>query len=70
MGMDVKSGMQVIKAQIPLAEMFKYATELRSMTQGKGSYTMRFAYYEQVPHKIAQTIIEKAKKEKEEAAGK
>ncbi|MFC1631532.1 elongation factor G [Candidatus Omnitrophota bacterium] len=65
MGMDVRSGMQVIKAQIPLAEMFKYATDLRSMTQGRGSYSMKFASYEQVPQKISLQIIDQAKKEKE-----
>ena len=66
LGMDVRSNMQVIKAQAPLAEMFKYATDLRSMTQGKGSYSMKFSRYDQVPQKIAASIIEKAKKEKEE----
>lgn len=66
LGMDVRSGMQVLKVQVPLAEIFKYATDLRSMTQGRGSYSMKFSRYDQVPQKIAATIIEKAKKEKEE----
>ncbi|MBN2097666.1 MAG: elongation factor G [Candidatus Omnitrophica bacterium] len=66
LGMDVRSGMQVVKAQVPLAEIFKYATDLRSMTQGRASYSMKFTRYDQVPQKIAATIIEKAKKEKEE----
>lgn len=66
LGMDVRGNIQVIKAQAPLSEMFKYATDLRSMTQGRGSYSMKFASYEQVPQKIAMGIIEKAKKEKEE----
>ena len=66
LGMDMRSNMQVIKAQAPLAEMFKYATDLRSMTQGRGSYSMKFSRYDQVPQKIAASIIEKAKKEKEE----
>ncbi|MGA2775566.1 MAG: elongation factor G [Candidatus Omnitrophota bacterium] len=57
MGMDVKGRMQVMKAQIPLAEMFKYANDLRSITGGRGSYVMRFSHYEEVPHKIAQPII-------------
>jgi elongation factor G len=65
MGMDVRSNMQVVKAQVPLAEMFKYATDLRSMTQGRGSYTMKFARYDQVPQKISAGIIEKAKQAKE-----
>lgn len=66
LGMDVRSNMQVVKAQVPLAEIFKYATDLRSMTQGRGSYSMKFFRYEQVPQKISTSIIEKAKKEKEE----
>ncbi|MFA5276830.1 MAG: hypothetical protein WC417_08075, partial [Candidatus Omnitrophota bacterium] len=49
--------MQMMKAQIPLAEMFKYANDLRSITGGRGSYIMRFSHYEEVPHKIAQPII-------------
>lgn len=67
LGMDVRGSMQVIKVQVPLAEMFKYATDLRSMTQGKGSYSMKFSHYAQVPQKTSSIIIEKAKKEKEEA---
>lgn len=66
LGMDVRSNMQVIKVQVPLAEMFKYATDLRSMTQGRGSYTMKFSRYDQVPQKISATIVDKAKKEKEQ----
>ena len=57
MGMDSKGRLQIMKAQIPLSEMFKYANDLRSMTGGRGSYTMRFSHYEEVPHKIASTII-------------
>jgi elongation factor G len=57
MGMDVKGRSQIVKAQIPLAEMFKYANDLRSITGGRGIYTMRFSHYEEVPHKIAQPII-------------
>ncbi|MCK9595240.1 MAG: elongation factor G, partial [Candidatus Omnitrophica bacterium] len=57
MGLEVKGKMQVVKAIVPLAEMFTYASDLRSMTQGKGSYTMKFAHYEQVPGKIASPII-------------
>ena len=57
MGMDVKGKSQVVKANVPLAEMFTYANDLRSLTGGRGMYTMRFSHYEQVPHKIASTII-------------
>lgn len=59
MGMDVKGKSQVVKAQVPLAEMFTYANDLRSITGGRGSYTMRFSHYEEVPHKIASNIISK-----------
>ena len=58
-GMGVQGKSQVIKAKVPLAEMFKYASELKSMTGGRGSYTMRFSHYEEVPNKTAQTIIAK-----------
>lgn len=57
MGMDVKGKSQVVKANVPLAEMFTYANDLRSLTGGRGMYIMRFAHYEQVPHKIALGII-------------
>lgn len=65
LGMEIRGNFQVIKASVPLAEMFKYATELRSMTQGKGSYSMKVSHYDPVPHKITQGIIEKHNKEKE-----
>lgn len=58
-GMDVQGKYQVIKAKVPIAEMFKYASELKSMTGGRGSYSMRFSHYEEVPAKIAHTIIAK-----------
>jgi elongation factor G len=57
MGMDVKARSQVVKAIVPLAEMFTYANDLRSLTGGRGTYIMRFSHYEEVPHKIASTII-------------
>jgi elongation factor G len=57
MGMEAKGKTQVVKAKVPLAEMFKYANDLRSMTGGRGMYTMRFSHYEEVPHKIAANII-------------
>jgi elongation factor G len=55
--MDVKARSQVVKAIVPLAEMFTYANDLRSLTGGRGTYIMRFSHYEEVPHKIASTII-------------
>jgi elongation factor G len=57
MGMEIKDKTQVVKAQAPLSEMFKYANDLRSITAGRGSYTMHFSHYEGVPHKIASSII-------------
>jgi len=67
MGMSagVRPGTQVIKATVPLAEMFKYATELRSVTSGQGSYQMEFSRYEETPQKIQQEIIARVAKEKE-----
>jgi elongation factor G len=61
--MDRRGNSQVIKAQVPLSEMFGYATDLRSATQGRATYTMQFAHYEEVPKAIAETIIAKAKGE-------
>jgi elongation factor G len=60
-GMEQKHGAQVIEAQVPLAEMFGYATDLRSKTQGRATYTMQFDHYAQVPNSIAETIVSKAK---------
>ena len=61
MGMNQVNGMQLLEAEAPLAEMFKYATDLRSMTQARGSFTMRFERYEEVPQTEAQKIIANAK---------
>ncbi len=68
MGMEVKGSSQIVKAKVPLAEMFTYANDLRSFTGGRGTYTMRFSHYEQVPHKNASGIISQyqAGKKKEE----
>ncbi len=60
-GMNPRTGVQVITAQVPLAEMFGYATDLRSRTQGRATYTMQFGHYAQVPSSIAETIITKSK---------
>ncbi len=59
-GMEPRGGAQVIASEVPLKEMFGYATELRSMTQGRATYTMQFAHYEPVPAAIAQEITAKA----------
>jgi elongation factor G len=59
--MNPRTGVQVLEALVPLAEMFGYATDLRSKTQGRATYTMQFAHYAQVPNSIAETIVSKAK---------
>jgi elongation factor G len=61
--MEKRGKAQVIKAQVPLSEMFGYATDLRSKTQGRATYTMQFAHYEEVPKGIADGIIAKVKGE-------
>ncbi len=63
-GMEPSGGFQKIKALVPLAEMYKYSTTLRSMTQGRGYFKMRFSHYEEVPKEIASKIIEEAKRER------
>ncbi|MBC7216594.1 MAG: elongation factor G [Candidatus Caldatribacterium sp.] len=68
LGMEPEDGYQKIKALVPLAELFRYSVDLRSITQGRGSFTMRFSHYEEVPPQIAEAIIEKARKEKETAS--
>lgn len=66
LGMNQAEGMQQVVAEVPQAEMFKYATDLRSITQARGSFTVQFERYEEVPANIAQKIIENAKKDMEE----
>ena len=56
-GMDLVDGAQNIKSFVPLAEMFGYATDLRSNTQGRGLYVMQFDHYESVPSSIADKVI-------------
>jgi elongation factor G len=50
-------GVQAIKALVPLSEMFGYATDLRSMSQGRASFSMEFARYEKLPEKLAETVL-------------
>jgi elongation factor G len=63
-GMDMKRDMQVIKAEVPMAEMVTYAPVLTSMTGGRGAYHMEFSHYDEVPAHISQKIIEEANKER------
>lgn len=60
-GMSQRSDAQVVKAMVPLSEMFGYATILRSMTQGRAIYTMQFSSYEEAPKTVSEQIIEKQK---------
>lgn len=64
-GMDQQKGNSVITAEAPLAEMQRYAADLRSMTQGRGYFTMEFERYDEVPAHIAEHIVEQAQKDKE-----
>jgi elongation factor G len=61
--MEKRGNAQVIRSEVPLSEMFGYATDLRSKTQGRATYTMQFAHYDEVPKGIADTIIAKVKGE-------
>ena len=58
-----ENGHQIIKAQVPQAELFRYATDLRSITQGRGSFTMAFDHYEEVPANIAEQVIAASREE-------
>ena len=60
---DIIERVSVIKAEVPLAETFGYATDLRSLTQGQGTFTMELALYRQVPSNIQEEIIEEKKKQ-------
>ncbi len=66
MGMDSLGNLQVIKAQVPMSEIGRYSTELRSMTGGEGSYTIEFSHYDIVPSKMTREIVARSKKEEEE----
>jgi elongation factor G len=66
MGMDSEGKFQIIRSKIPLAELHKYSTSLRSMTSGRGIHTRAFSHYDDVPGDVAEKIIAEAKKEKEE----
>jgi len=66
LGIGAEDGMQVITAEVPLAEMFRYSSELRSVTGGRGSFEMEFARYDVVPSNVAQKVIAEAQKNKKE----
>ena len=66
LGMDSEGPFQIIRAKVPLSELYKYSTHLRSITQGRGMHTREFSHYEEVPKEIEAKIIEEYKKAKEE----
>jgi len=66
LGMNPVNGLQQVVAEVPQAEMFKYATDLRSMTQGRGHFTMKFERYEEAPPNVADKVIAEAQKQKED----
>jgi elongation factor G len=66
LGMEPAGRKQMVKAQVPQAEMARYTIDLKSMTQGRGKFKMEFSHYEEVPAQYADKIIDKAKQEKEE----
>lgn len=61
LGMDDVAGMKVIRAEVPLAEMFGYATQLRSLTQGRATYSMEFKHYSEAPKSVAEAVISNKK---------
>jgi len=65
-GSETMGEMQVIRAQVPLSEMLTYAPQLRSMTGGRGSYTMEFDHYADVPSHMVEKIVEETNKRREE----
>ena len=56
-GIEARAGAQVVKAHVPLSEMFGYATDLRSLSQGRASYTMQFLRYEETPKNISEEVV-------------
>ena len=65
LGVDVQDGLQVITADGPQVELFRYCSELRSITGGRGSFEMHFARYDVVPSNIAQKVVAESEKVKE-----
>jgi elongation factor G len=68
LGTEADGHYQAIKAKAPVAEMYKYATHLRSITQGRGSHGAKFSHYEEVPRELADKVIAAARAEKEAGA--
>jgi len=66
MGMETEAGRSIVTAEVPLAEIQRYSNDIRSMTAGRGVYTMEFARYERMPANIQAEIVAKAEKAKDE----
>jgi elongation factor G len=66
LGMEAEGGLQLVRAQVPMAEMLRYSIDLRSITGGRGTFSMGFSHYEEVPSHIAAKIIEASKEEKKD----
>jgi elongation factor G len=60
-GLELRGTSQIIRSMVPLAQMFGYATDMRSLTQGRGSFTMHFGRYEEAPGPIAEEIISRVR---------
>jgi elongation factor G len=70
LGMDSAGRNQIVRAKVPLAELHKYATTLRSITQGHGTYARSFSHYEPLPKDLENKVVDEAKAEKEKAKAK
>ena len=66
LGMEPNGSLQAVRAQVPLVEMASYASELRSLTGGRGSYTMQHSHYQEVPPHLSQAVVDAAKHDKEQ----
>ena len=66
LGMDSDGHFQIIKAQVPLSELYKYSSQLRSLTSGRGMHSRNFSHYEEVPKDVEQKIVDEYQKSREE----
>jgi elongation factor G len=69
LGVDPKAGGQVIRAMVPMAEVLRYSPELRSLTSGRGNFTMEFSRYEELPAHLAEKVIKEAEERKKHEEG-
>ena len=66
LGMDSDGHFQIIKANVPLSELYRYSSQLRSLTKGRGVHKRKFSYYEEVPKEVEQKVIDEYNKSREE----